>query len=217
MKEVLRMNELELIEKLQRLMWLAYCYQEKSQQTHGPLSDPSKGQGRVLAALKMQPEMSTKDLTYLLGIRPQSLNELLGKLEKNGYITRAQAENDRRIVLVKLTEKGEEEEQKSPDFSDLLDCLATDEQEAFGAYLDRINAALEKQLDFEPDPEEYEWLSQARERFGDGLFDRMSQLRGGMPFGRGGFGPRGGFGRGPREGGGRGPREGGDPRGFGPR
>lgn len=45
---------------------------------------------------------SFADLSYLLGIRQQSLN----KLEKSGYVERRPSEADRRVMVVHLTEKG---------------------------------------------------------------------------------------------------------------
>ncbi len=41
-----------------------------------------RGQGRILAVLKIKADISQKELTHLLAIRPQSLGELLVKLEK---------------------------------------------------------------------------------------------------------------------------------------
>ncbi len=48
---------------------------------------------------------SFADLSYLLGIRQQSLNEPLNKLEKSGYVERRPSEEDRRVMVVHLTEK----------------------------------------------------------------------------------------------------------------
>ena len=67
---------LELQEKLTRLQWLLRQQQMTEMAVHGPFADTSRGQGRVLALLKIQPEISTRDLAYLLNIRQQSLNEL---------------------------------------------------------------------------------------------------------------------------------------------
>ena len=101
-----RTNAKELFEKLMRLQWLIQRQRLQNRGTRGPFADPTRGQGRVLAILKMQPEISTKDLSYLLDIRQQSLSELLGKLEKAGYITRRPRESDKRVMMVKLTDKG---------------------------------------------------------------------------------------------------------------
>jgi DNA-binding MarR family transcriptional regulator len=223
-------RELELLEKLHRLMWLAHAYQVKNRMAVGPTADTSRGQGRVLAALKMQPEIRTKDLAYVLGIRTQSLNELLGKLEENGFITRAPSPEDKRVVLVKLTEKGRNEEQLETTLSGLFDSLNEEEQEKLTEYFDRIIAAWEEQTGIGADDATFDWEAAARERLGDEKFDHLLAMRrGGNPFLRGheirgGFGPGGGFDsrvgfgpggerdpRGPR--GGRVPGDGHDPRG----
>lgn len=180
----------ELYEKLSRLQWLLHRQHLQNHLEHGPFGDPTRGQGRVLAMLKMQPEISTKDLSYLLGIRQQSLNELLNKLEKAGYVVREPSESDRRVMMVKLTEKGKVQQPSDTDFSDIFDCLNPEEQAAFGDYLDRVIAALEARLGVDEDEEEMkDWLRAARSRMGNEMFERMMSLRGG--FGRHGHDPHG--------------------------
>ena len=93
-------------EKLATLQWLMKRRQMFSQAQSGPFADPTRGQGRILAMLKIQPEIKTRELAYLLGIRQQSLNELLNKLEKSGHVERKPSEKDKRVMVVHLTEKG---------------------------------------------------------------------------------------------------------------
>lgn len=71
-------------------------------------SDILRGQGRVLALLDERDEMRQRDMCIELGIRPQSLGEILVKLEKAGYVARRTSETDRRIQLVRITEAGHE-------------------------------------------------------------------------------------------------------------
>lgn len=172
----------ELYEKLSRLQWLLHRHHLQTHAERGPMADPTRGQGRVLAMLKLQPQISTKDLSYLLGIRQQSLNELLGKLEKAEYVTRVPSESDRRVMLVTLTEKGRQQEQAAePDLGDILDCLSQPEQLAFGEYLDRVIAALESRLGVEGEEMEA-WQNAARSRMGDEMFERLRSMRhGGHP------------------------------------
>lgn len=173
---------MELYEKLSKLQWLLQRYQLKNHDQHGPMADPTRGQGRVLAILKMQEEITTKELSYLLGIRQQSLNELLNKLEKSGYVTRVQSEADRRVMLVRLTEKGSKEQTtEEPDFDSIFCCLNEEEQATFGEYLDKIITALESQLGVEVDDDERaEWLRAARSRMGNEQFERLMSLRNGL-------------------------------------
>lgn len=177
-------NFTELYEKFSKLQWLLQRHHLQKHAEHGPMADPTRGQGRVLAMLKIQSEISTKDLSYLLGIRIQSLNELLNKLEKGGYITRTPSEADRRVMLVQLTEKGKNEQQPRPNFEDIFSCLNEEEQMVFGEYLDRITEALEAQLGDDEDDERLEWMRSARERLGDERFDMMFMRGGRHPFDR---------------------------------
>jgi len=83
-----------IYEKLSTLQWLMKRRQMLSQAEAGPFADATQGQGRVLAMLKIKPKITTKDLSYLLGIRQQSLNELLNKLEKSGHVERFSQDYD---------------------------------------------------------------------------------------------------------------------------
>ena len=85
----------------------------------------------------------------VISLRPgmtKKRDELLAKLEKNGYITREPSQEDRRVMLVHLTEKGRTEEQPESASDTLFSCLSPEEQASFGSYLDRIIAALEAEL-----------------------------------------------------------------------
>lgn len=119
---------------------------------------PHRGQGRVLALLKMNPEISQKDLTFVLGMRPQSVGELLQKLEDKEFITREASEEDRRIMIIRLTELGKEEAEKiseTPDFGEELFADFSEEEKAeWSRLVEKINATLKNQLG-EDDSEEF--------------------------------------------------------------
>jgi len=129
----------ELYDKLTQLQWVLHKQQVRMWATNGPLADTSRGQGRILAMLKIKDGISTKDLAFLLGMRVSSLNEMLSKMEKNGFVTRIASEEDKRVMLVHLTDLGRDHEQAKPeDMSSIFDCLTEAEQALFGEYLDRI-------------------------------------------------------------------------------
>lgn len=157
----------ELYEKLAQLQWLQHKQQIRGWLAGGPMADTTRGQGRILAVLKLRDGISTKDMSYLLGVRISSLNELLAKLEKNGYISREPSEHDKRVMLVKLTEKGRNETQSEPfDYGDIFSCLSDDEQKIFGEYLDRIIDAFHANIgDYEEEMSEK--MEALRERLGD--------------------------------------------------
>ncbi|MDR2606454.1 MAG: MarR family transcriptional regulator [Oscillospiraceae bacterium] len=129
-----------------QLQWLLHRRQIRLVATGGPLADTSRGQGRILALLKMHDGISTKDLAYLLGIRVSSLNELLAKLERGGYVARKQSETDGRVSLVTLTERGRSEQTSdAADPNDILSCLSDAEQSDLSEYLERVITALESE------------------------------------------------------------------------
>ncbi|MEN6351028.1 MAG: MarR family transcriptional regulator [Syntrophomonas sp.] len=164
----------DLIVQLTRVEWLLHRYHLQNHMHFGPMGDPRKGQGRVLAILKMQPEISQKELSFLLDMRPQSLGELLSKLEKNGYITRKPSENDRRVQNIKLTNEGSqatESDSQEFSFDKLFECLSEEEQGNLGNYLSRIIETLEAQLGDEQSEHRFD----PRLRGGNHFSDRFSR------------------------------------------
>ena len=164
-------------EKLSTLQWLMKRRQMFSQAESGRFADSTRGQGRILAMLKIQPEIATKDLAYLLGIRQQSLNELLKKLEKNSYVERRPSEKDRRVVVVHLTEKGKEAQEPEENYQEFLGCLSPEELQQFGEYLDRIIAAFRMEGRSEDEDTVADWMDKARERMGDEQFEQLISMR----------------------------------------
>lgn len=145
-------KKFDLIMQLTRVEWLLHKYHQQNHMNFGPMGDPRKGQGRILRILKLKPEISQKDLSYLLEMRPQSLGELLSKLEKKGYISRTPSETDRRVMNIKLTKEGDEATESSEQvfsFDNVFECLNDEEQQNLSDYLDRIINTLESQVDDE--------------------------------------------------------------------
>ena len=184
----------ELYEKLTALQWLLHKQQMRNWAENGPMADTTRGQGRIIAVLKLRDGISTRDMSYLLGVRVSSLNELLSKLENSGYITREPSQEDKRVMLVRLTKKGRNERQPEPfDAEDIFTCLSEEEQKAFGEYLDRIIDALHTNFGDDSD-EMLEKMEALRSRFGD--MDLAFGLRMGHGHGRhrrGGFPGSGDF------------------------
>lgn len=171
----------ELYDKLAKLQWLLQRQHLKNHAAVGPMADTSRGQGRIMAFLRMKDGISTKDLSYMLDIRVSSLNELLAKLEKAEYITRQPSETDKRIMLIYLTAKGREEEGQEIDSGNIFAHLSPEEQTAFGNYLTRIIAALEEELGTDADRDVMAmWMEAAKERIGTEEFDKLMAMRGQM-------------------------------------
>lgn len=139
-------NNLDLLEQFTRIEWLLHRYHQQNHTHHGPMGDPRRGQGRVMAILKMKPEISQKELSFLLDMTPQSLGEFLTKLEKSGYITRTPSEADRRVMIVKLTKAGSDASEQEFSFDKLFECLSEEEQQNLSSYLARIIETIEAEL-----------------------------------------------------------------------
>ncbi len=117
---------------------------------HGPRPGPSmfQGQGRVLRLLSLHSPIAQKDLVYLLGIRSQSLGELIAKLEEAGLITRRPDPDDQRTWVVEITEEG----RKTVDGhaaalqDDPFAVLSEDERSQMASMLDRVIDELEQKF-----------------------------------------------------------------------
>lgn len=189
MDEDLRLG---FFDKMRGLMQAMHDYLWLAHRHYQPWQDPSHGQGRILALLKIQPEMKSKDLAYLLGIRQQSLNQSLQKLEAAGYIQRHASKDDRRVVLVSLTDKGRAAKQAADQPADVLAKFSSQELKQFGSYVDRLHAAFDQQIGNQRSSEadrRQDYLADMRERMGSQHFDDMMQQcrHMGMPMGMHGW------------------------------
>ena len=201
----------ELYKKLGHIGRLTHLWAAQQRERTGPRRiDTTRGQGRILAALKLKDGIATRELAYVLGIRVPSLNEALSKLENAGHIVREPDPRDRRVQLITLTDLGRaltnQMGEGEPEGDNIFEVLTEQERANLNDYLDRLIVRMHEDL---PDLEagRQEWEKAARERMGDDAFEAwaaQAQERGG--FGAlAGFGPLGGFGPGF------------GPQGFGPR
>ena len=141
-------NEVTLARKCGRMARLIHEYYRANAKEHGA-SSPLRGQGRVLALLSAKPETTQRELSYVLDMRPQSLSELLFKLEEKGYITREKSETDARVTVVKLTEAGAAAAPDTDDINrqaDALSCLTDEERDQLEAIVDKVNTSLVTRL-----------------------------------------------------------------------
>jgi len=136
--------------QLMRLQGLIGRFERRRVAERAPWGDPRRGQGRVLALLKMKPEISQRELTYLLDMSKQSLAELLGKLEKASLISREPSADDKRVTMVRLTEAGKlagQWDDTAPTQVDqVLGVLSDDELTTLSAYLARLIEQLERSV-----------------------------------------------------------------------
>ena len=192
----------ELYKKLGHIGRLTHLWAAQQRERTSPRRiDTTRGQGRILAALKLKDGIATRELAYVLGIRVPSLNEALSKLENAGHIVREPDPRDRRVQLITLTDSGRaltnQMGEGEPEGDNIFEVLTEQERANLNDYLDRLIVRMHEDLpDLEADRQE--WEKAARERMGDDAFEAwaaQAQERGG--FGAlAGFGPLGGFGPG---------------------
>lgn len=137
----------ETFRKFMEVQQLMGVLHQRLRQTGGPMGDTSRGRGRILALLKLKDGVATKDMAQILGIRVSSLNETLAKLAEDGLIERTPSEDDKRIMLVTLTDAGREAKAPSENLPDcLFEGFEDADLEAFEGFLDRITKNLENEL-----------------------------------------------------------------------
>lgn len=207
-------EEMSLVEKTGRMTRLMHRYVKHTAEAHGGLGDPLRGQGRVLAMLAAKPQITQKELCFLLGMRQQSLSELLRKLEEKGYITRKKSEEDGRVINVTLTPEGTaavpDLDEMDPD-EEVFSSLTEDECISFENMVDTVSDDLRsKLLALGDDPDAP--IKKARPHERNGHEDRRGSGYHGRDdhfHGRGGYhsSNRGSY-RGPHHGSDRGPHRG---------
>lgn len=106
--------------------------------------DPKHGQGRILTALSHMDAVSQKELGFIMDMRPQSLGELLQKLESNGYISRRRAPTDKRSLIIELTEKGRQFPHSRPYYEELFLDMSEDEREDLRCLFQKLSGKLEE-------------------------------------------------------------------------
>jgi DNA-binding MarR family transcriptional regulator len=184
----------DLMEQFVYLKALFDKYYRSNFRNWGPMSNPHHGQGRILSILKLQPQISQKELGYLLDMRNQSLVELLAKLEKSGCITRTPSEEDRRTSNIQLTEAGAkaaEHAEENPPEHDLFSGLDPAEQQQLRDCLNKLIVSLEQKVGAAPRyglgiPELIDYRMHHHHHHGWGHRDGAEKPRG--PHGFGGFG-----------------------------
>ncbi|MBR3384966.1 MAG: MarR family transcriptional regulator [Atopobiaceae bacterium] len=139
--------KMEVFDKFMHVQRMMRFLRHRARADRGPAADPTRGQGRVLALLKIHDGLATRDIANVCGIRVSSLNETLARMEREGLVERRASQEDGRVQQVFLTAEGAAlapSEGRMPGrvFADFSD----EELEQLGGYLDRMATALEAEL-----------------------------------------------------------------------
>ena len=97
----------------------------------------------------MKEGINQRDLAFLLGIRPQTLGEMLRKLEERGLVERRKSEEDARATQVFLTDDGrakaaEIAERRALAAADVFAVLTDEEKDQLDALLDKLGVEMDK-------------------------------------------------------------------------
>ena len=101
------------------------------------------GQARLLRLLLERGQLTQRELQEMLHIQSGSISELVGKLEGGGLILRDRLEEDRRQVILQISEKGRQalaqhEQENSLQESQLFTVLSSKEQQQLFELLDKL-------------------------------------------------------------------------------
>ena len=141
-------RENNLFKKVASMTWVLHKYHQKN---HHNSQNTKKHyekytENRILALLKLQEEISSKELMFILGIPKHYYKEAVEKMEKEEFILLTDSDND---TILKLTEKGRSAEikNKKSEFDSIFDCLSEEEKENFGHYIDTIVSSVKSKFE----------------------------------------------------------------------
>ena len=142
---------------------------QRNKKQNPEMKSITKGQGRLILLLKRKDKISTKELSEILNISVTSLNETLNKLEQKNFIRKVPSENDKRILLVELTEEGRN--LKFEDHKDIgiFNSLSEEEKENLNDYMNRLILDIHNRFK-EEEPEKYEKIIKNRKEIFEKYF-----------------------------------------------
>ena len=114
-----------------------------------------RGQGQILRILSEEGDLSQRALQDRMEIRSGSMSELAAKLENKGLIVRVRDDQDKRKVLLSLTELGRDRvaHQTETDIcqrrAELFSALSKDEQDVLQSLLTKLLTDWESRLEQE--------------------------------------------------------------------
>lgn len=104
-------------------------------------SGSCSGQGKILTILADKGSMTQKELQEMLYIKSGSVSEILTKLEEKGLILRKKQEEDKRRIVLELTDEGQKavrEQRKKNEEEKLFQVLDEREQEELEGLLAKL-------------------------------------------------------------------------------
>lgn len=122
---------------------------EEQSLKNGVLSDLSITEVHTIEAIGMYSERTMSEVAQKLKITVSTLTTAINKLIKKGYVERKRIEEDRRVVLVKLTKRGKlafriHEKFHGEMVNNAMEGLNLDEEEILVSSLNKVNDFLKE-------------------------------------------------------------------------
>lgn len=120
---------------------------------------PQRGQMRLLLLLNKKDQLTNSQIVDELDIRPSSVSVMVKKMEAEGLVERHDSDEDKRVSLISLTDKGRETITSSHNFKtefsdELFDSLSDEEKETLGQLLEKLTSGLDEKFTKWDDGEE---------------------------------------------------------------
>lgn len=133
----------QLVAKLFEFSSLQNLSDEQNER-HSPFF---RGQNKILVVLSEEDNISQKEIAKRLNLSSQSVTEFISKLVKKNLVIKTPSSTDKRIQLIKLTEKGRSQAEKSLFYiPDYIDYLTEDERKVLITLIDKLNEGIRSDL-----------------------------------------------------------------------
>lgn len=108
--------------------------------------DVQRGQGKILSILYNNEGALLQDtIKKKMNIKAGSVSEMIGKLQKKGYVTKTSDQNDKRKVLILITDNGRmhvenyrKGSKKTFKSNSIFECLSEEELEQLAKILEKL-------------------------------------------------------------------------------
>jgi DNA-binding MarR family transcriptional regulator len=147
------------VEHLDSFLRLMPVFVKRLGESFHAQDDPGRrfthAQFRVLMLASSRDHWRMSDLAHRMALSPGSLTLMMDRLIEDGLISRGRSETDRRVVIVRITEKGREMlAQRRRGLhraaADLIARLPADEQDELSAALGAVVRFLERHVSEQP-------------------------------------------------------------------
>lgn len=131
-----------IMEELDQNMRIMRLFRRCHAIIHSKMCGGKSSQSEILRTLHRNGPQTQKELLEKMNIRQATLSETLSKMEENGLIIKSRPENDRRVTVIDLSDKGTEitlacREKHHRQRDALLECFTDEEKQTLEKLLSK--------------------------------------------------------------------------------